>query len=423
MSLARRRLDPVLVLILLGALVVRLYLATHREYIHDEINTAIPLSKTISFEPGNLHLPLRGENHPALPAYVVKIGSTLFGTSPLGYRGMHILLGLLTIVMVFRITREWYGAVPARWAAAFMAFNEYYLNVSSRATAHVPNLLFVTASVYAFSRFLATERVRYLYLSGASLGFAFYCKESTALLLPVFALTLLVSARRRWLLSPHIYLAIATYFLVVSPDIAWNLRANPASATVTYNDHTASQATYATHLRRIGGLGFSPYPAMFYLHSTLRNVSSRLTGTPLKDETSEYWALNVGVGILLLGAMVATTRRAFGHDQLRIFLLVMFWAIFGFFTLIKRGTVTGRLDPVSWIWVEMTLIPAAVLVGARLADMTGRWRRVLWSAAAIALVTACVQMVEFEWPGAATFSSLMQSSAENQPTSSSGRHF
>ena len=227
MSLAGRRIDPVLILILLVALVVRVRLGVTREYIHDEINTAIPLSKTISFEPGHLNLPAARENHPALPAYVVKASSTVFGTSRVGYRGMHILLGLLTIAMVYAMTRQWYGPVPARWAAALMAFNEYYLNVSSRATAHVPNLLFVTAAVYAFSRFLATERPRYLYLAGASVGIAFYCKESTALLLPVFALTLLVSKHRRWLLKPQIYLACAAYVLVISPDIMWNLRANP----------------------------------------------------------------------------------------------------------------------------------------------------------------------------------------------------
>jgi dolichyl-phosphate-mannose--protein O-mannosyl transferase len=112
MSLAGRRIDPVLILILLVALVVRVRLGATREYIHDEINTAIPLSKTISFEPGHLNLPLRGENHPALPAYVVKASSTVFGTSRLGYRAMHILLGLLTIAVVYAMTRQWYGAVP-----------------------------------------------------------------------------------------------------------------------------------------------------------------------------------------------------------------------------------------------------------------------------------------------------------------------
>ncbi len=393
MSLAGRRLDPVLILILLAALGARLYLAISRDYIHDEINTAIPLSKTISFEPGNLHLPLRGENHPALPAYVVKISSILFGTSRLGYRGMHLLLGLLTVIIVYAMTRQWYGAGPARWAAAFMAFNEYYLNVSSRATAHVPNLLFVTGAVYAFSRFLATERPRYLYLAGASIGMAFYAKESTALLLPVFALTLLLSTYRRWLLTPQLYLAIAIYFLVISPDILWNLRANPDTATVTYNNQTVGQATYSAHLRRVGGLGFSLYPSMFYLRSTVRSLYVRVTGNELRDETTEYWSVNPVIGVLLLGGVLITTFRTERRDQLRIFLLVMFWAIFGFFTLIKRGDPPGRLDPVSWIWVEITIVPAIVLTGAQLFDVRGKWRGVVWTVALLALATACAQVV------------------------------
>lgn len=393
MSLAGRRIDLVLVLILLTAFAVRVYLATTREYLHDEINTAIPLSKTISFDPDHLHLPLRGENHPALPAYVVKISSMLFGTSPLGYRGMHLLLGLLTVVMVYGIARQWYGPTAGRWAAAIMAFNEYYLDVSSRATAHVPNLLLVTGAVYAFSRFLATERVRYLYLAGVSIGLAFYCKESTALLLPVFALTLLVSKYRRWLLSPHVYLACVTYALVLSPDILWNLRTNPDTATVNYNNQTVGQATYAAHLRRVGGLGLSPYPSMFYLRRTVKSLYLSLTGTELRDETTEYFSVNTAIGLLLLGAVLITTTRLEDRDQLRVFLLVMFWAIFGFFTLIKRGSPPGRLDPVSWIWVEVTIVPAIVLAGTRLARVTGTWRVLAWTFAGLALMVASAQLL------------------------------
>lgn len=388
--------DRWLLLILLAALVVRVQLAMTREYIHDEENTAIPISKTISFAPGNLHLPLRGENHPALPAYVVKASSTLFGTTHLGYRSMHVLLGLATIVLVYSLTRQWYGPVPARWAAAFLAFNEYYLNVSSRATAHVPNLLLVTGAVYAFSRFLATERVIYLYAAGASAGLAFYCKESTGLLLPVFALTLLISKHRRWLLSPHVYLAVATYVLVITPDIAWNLRTNPDTATVTYNNQTHGQATYAAHLRRVGGLGLSPYPSMFYFRGPVTALYARVTGSELKDETTEYWSVNSGIGALLVGAVVVTTVRGASPDQLRLFLLVMFWGIFTFFTLIKKGDPPGRLDPVSWIWVEVTIIPAIILAAARLGDLTGRWRVLSWTFATLALVTACVRLVVAE---------------------------
>src|SRR5258705_13924212 len=87
---AGRRIDIVFFLILLVALLIRLGLAVTAEYIHDEENTSIPLSKTIAFAPGHVHLPMRGENHGALPAYVVKASSTLFGTSPLGYRLVHV---------------------------------------------------------------------------------------------------------------------------------------------------------------------------------------------------------------------------------------------------------------------------------------------------------------------------------------------
>ena len=397
MSLAGRRLDPVLILILLAALGVRVYLAATRDYIHDEINTAIPLSKTISFDPTSLHLPLRGENHPAMPAYVVKVGSLFFGTSRLGYRAMHLLLGLVTIAMVYGVTRQWYGTVPARWAAGFMAFNEYYLNVSSRATAHVPNLLFVTAAVYAFSRFLASERPRYLYLAGASMGLAFYCKESTALLLPVFAFTLLISKQRRWLLKPQVYLACAIWALVISPDLAWNLRSNAATTKVTYNNQTVGQATYATHLKRIGGLGISLYPSMFYFRGTVRSSYLRLTGSPMRDNTAEYESVNPAIGLLLLGSVVATAIRPRGRDQLRIFLLLMFWGIFGFFTMIKPGDPGGRLDAVSWIWVETTMVAAVVLAGAQLANVSGKWRLPLWSAALVSLVWACMRLLLSEY--------------------------
>ena len=101
---ALRRLDPIFVAILLATLVVRLHLATTEGYIHDEDNTSIPLSQSISFTPGHVNLPLRGENHGALPAYIVKASSLLFGTTPLGYRLGHLILGLVTIVLIFALT-------------------------------------------------------------------------------------------------------------------------------------------------------------------------------------------------------------------------------------------------------------------------------------------------------------------------------
>ena len=158
----RWRVDPVLLAIVLVALALRLQLAATEAYIHDEDGTAIPLSKTISVTPGQFNLPLRGENHGALPAYVVRASSTIFGETRLGYRALHLILGLATVLLLARMARQWHGPQAAHWTAGLFAFNEYYLTISSRVTAHVPHLFLIASALYLFSRFLVTNRAWYV---------------------------------------------------------------------------------------------------------------------------------------------------------------------------------------------------------------------------------------------------------------------
>lgn len=383
-----KRVDAVLLAILFVALVVRLYIASTVPYVHDEENTHIPLSKTISLAPGSVNLPIRGENHGALPAYVVRISSMLFGTTPLANRALHILLGLATVVLIYRVAYDWYGPVAARWAAALMAFNDYFLSVSARATAHVPHLFLVTAAVYAFSRFLALQRAAWLYLAGLSVGLAFYCKEHSALLVPVFFATLLLPRYRHWLRRPHAYLACALFVLVIGPDLLWNLRTDPETARVAYTGQEVGQATYRAHLQRMGGLGFSPYPAMFYGKSAVISLHTLVTGTAPTDNTPEYESVNPALGLVLLGSVLLTVFRRDTRDELRMFLLFMALGIFGFFTFIEPGDPPYRLDPVSWVWVETTLIPAVILAGARLASAAAWWRSAAWGLSVLGLVYA-----------------------------------
>lgn len=378
-------------LVLAVALALRLHLATSTGYIHDEDQTAIPLSKTISFTPGALHLPLRGENHGALPAYVVRASSALFDRSPLGYRGLHIALGLATIVWVTWIARQWFGTTAAVWTAALLAFNEYYLTISARSTAHVPHLLLVTAALWAFARFLATNRAGYLYAAGTATGLAFYVKEHAALLLPVFFLSLMRPAYRHWLRRPAPYVAAGLVALLLLPDLVWNARTNLDVDRVAYADRAVRQANYASHLRRVGGLGLSPYPSMFYGYSAVQATSRATTGAELTNHTPEYQAMNVAVGALLVVGVLWASRTGVLGPGLGPHLLLAFWFVFGFFTLIRRGESVGRLDPVSWIWVESTLVPAVLIAGHALASSRGAIRVVTWSWAALALLWAILE--------------------------------
>jgi 4-amino-4-deoxy-L-arabinose transferase-like glycosyltransferase len=380
------RLDAALLALLLVALLARTDLANIRTYIHDESNNAIPLAQTISFAPGNLNLPLRGQNHGALPAYVVHVSSTLFGTTRLGYRMLHVILGTATILLVALVARQWFGPVAALWTAALLAFNGYFLFVSSRATAHVPYLFFVAVAVAAFSRFLAVQRAAYLYASTCALGLAFYSKEHAVLLLPLLMLALLGPGYRRWLRSPHPYLACVLFLAILAPDFRWNATTDRATARVTYGDRTAGYATYQSHLERIGGIGLSPYPLMFYARSTVKDTYRRATGRELVDETEEYPSMHPALGVLLLVSVALATIGKVGGTPMRGVLLLLFWGVFGFFTLIKKGSPPGRLDPVSWIWVESTLVPSCILAGAWLAALSGRLRVAVWAIAGAVLI-------------------------------------
>jgi 4-amino-4-deoxy-L-arabinose transferase-like glycosyltransferase len=294
---------------------------------------------------------------------------------------------MCTILMVSLLARQWYGTGAANWAAALLAFNEYYLAVSARATAHVPHLFLVAAALFAFGRFLHAERATSLYVAGACLGLAFYCKEHSALVLPLALLVFLHPGHRQWLRSPHLYLSVATFALLITPDLFANLNGRSDSRVVTYGDQAARQATYGDHLKRIGGIGFSPYPSMFYGRSAVTGFHVAITDTELKDETPEYPAMNPGLGALLVGAVLITTFRP-GPESIRRVLLLVFWGVFGFFSLIQKGDPPGRLDPVSWIWVEATIIPAVVLAGARLAGSPTRLRIAAWALGAGALLFA-----------------------------------
>lgn len=381
-SQRRQWCDPLFFLMLLVAVVVRLEMADARPFVHDERNTAIPLAMRISFDAETRYLPIRAVNHPALPAYVVKASSAMFGTTPLAYRALHVGLGAATIVLVYLLARLWFGRGAARWAATLLAFNEYFLDVSSRATAHAPQLFFLALALYAWARFLRSQRPAPAYLAGFAVGMAFYAKEHSALLMPLFLLTLLLPGYRHWLRRPHVYALCLLFFVVVAPDVAWNLT----------RDADGGQVTYGRHLQRIGGIGLSPYPLAFYLRPVVASAHALLTGREFDDNTPEYASMNPALGLLVLAAVMTATWRCRTGEVGRVFLLAVFWGIFGFFTLVRRGSPDG-LDPVSWVWVDVTMIPAVALAGGQLMEMTGRARRLAWTAAAAVVVYAGLLVV------------------------------
>jgi hypothetical protein len=138
-----------------------------------------------------------------------------------------------------------------------------------------------------------------------------------------------------------------------------------------------------------------PFPALFYVWDLVVPLHRAVTGTELRAASPELPSLmmNSALGLLFIGSVLWTIVRPTGRDHLRSFLLLSACGIFVFFSLIKPGDPPFRLAPVNWAWVEITLIPVTILTGALLARLAGRWRYIVWTAAALALLNAVDSVV------------------------------
>ncbi len=72
--------------------------------------------------------------------------------------------------------------------------------------------------------------------------------------------------------------------------------------------------------------------------------------------------MNPLLGLILFGG-VAAAAAGRASAKIRPLLLNFSGAVFGFFPLIRPGHPSMDLDPVVWGWVDMTLLPAALLTG------------------------------------------------------------
>lgn len=370
--------------IVIAGFLLRLNVVLGSTYHWDEEREWIPFTDSISFEPGAVHLPIRTISHPVLPVYLMKLGSVIAGENPLGFRLMSLLAGSLTVLIVALVGLRWGGFWTAFWASSLLAFNEYHIFISSLAIDKPIQIFFVALAVAGFVRFLESENSKALYFAGAMTGLAFLCKETTALLLPGFLIALLLSERhRRWLLRPAPYLAVLTFVVVISPDLI-----------VNFFLADELEYSYADHLGRAAGFGFTRHHFLFFLRGAIAMVYD-WRGEHLSDLAPEYASMNPLIGSLMLGVASWMPVRllsspAARRDGVALYLPIAFWVIFGtfLFTRVSTQGALQHLTYVAWFWSDLTLIPGSLMAGAFLASLHGKWRAVGSVAASAAVLYA-----------------------------------
>ncbi len=179
------------------------------------------------------HLATGYHDHPPVVAYMIRLGTHLAGTNPVGVRIVNALLLGGLVWLVIRLAAQWARVAPHRenaagpwiaglWAgAAFAAAPVIGLN-GLLAQPDTPLLFFWTATIILTLAALERDRLWLWMATGVTLGLGMLSKFQMALLPPSLLAALLCSARgRRALQRPGPYVAVGLGALLCVPFALW----------------------------------------------------------------------------------------------------------------------------------------------------------------------------------------------------------
>ncbi len=248
----------------------------------------------------------------------------IMGNTILALRMAPALIGIITVVMLYVLTKDWFGRRTALIAAFLMAINPWVNTVSRDGfrASMVPLVIILTG--YFAGKAYKTQKLIYFILAGFAFGVGFYTYTAFTMfaLVPISGLIYMLIAKREWL-KTNVSLLLVSVLVVAITLIP---------LVVTVAKHPSDSVA------RAGGTSFlnkdlnNGQPVVTLLQGTAKtllqynyrgdeNNRHNLSGEPL---------LNTFVGIMLiLGLLVAFSRlkRIKYASILAIFFVMMLPAI------------------------------------------------------------------------------------------------
>ncbi len=307
------------------------------------------------------HLDFGYLDHPPMVAWLIALGTHLFGTTEFGVRFFAVVCSLLTTFFACRLTDLLYGRRAAVYAVLLAQVLPFYFLTGFVMTPDPPLTACWAGMLYYLARVIFAHRAGAWLGVGIFLGLGMLSKYTVALLGPATLLILALDPPSRvWFRRAAPYLAVALSVLIFSPVIWWN--------KVHYWASFAFQTTGRTQVHR-----------HFALHELAGTIVAVLTPVGLWLAIS---ALANARGATSAGALPAPEESARRRLFARVYTLVPL-AVFVAFSLAHRV----KLNWTGPLW--LAVIPA---IAARLAvagsNGESRIIRVAWNATVAVCVVA-----------------------------------
>jgi 4-amino-4-deoxy-L-arabinose transferase-like glycosyltransferase len=183
---------------------------------------------------------------PTVPAYGAVIATTIAPTSPVAVRWPSVVIGVIAILLVYRIGLVLFANPVLPLVAAILTMLTPGLYMFSRLGMEgIFPVPFVLTAVVSVLSYLESRRPRYLWAAGLSLGVGFFSSTTAALMMPIYlalmAFSLWLSGQRQVAQYQRLAAGFLVPLLVLVP---W-LLLYPAS----YPDTLGRWAIHAAHIR------------------------------------------------------------------------------------------------------------------------------------------------------------------------------
>ena len=194
------------------------------------------------------HLDIGYLDHPPLVAWLIRLGTAVFGQTAFGIRIGAFSCALIASTFTLRLTRNLYGAAVATSALALAQVLPFFFLSGLLMTPDAALAAAWAACMYYLERALIAGRPAAWWGVGIALGIGMISKYSIGLLVPVtLAFMLWDSQSRRWWRRWEPYGGALLALAIFSPVILWNAQHDWASFVFQTSRRLAEAPRFALH--------------------------------------------------------------------------------------------------------------------------------------------------------------------------------
>jgi dolichol-phosphate mannosyltransferase len=194
------------------------------------------------------HLDFGYLDHPPMVAWLIRLGTDLFGQTEFGVRAGALCCGAVTSLFVYKLARNLFGEASALAALLLTQSLPYFFLSGFLMTPDAPLAAAWAASLYFLERALIGNQSRAWWLAGVSLGIGMISKYSIAILAPVMMAFMVWDPNsRHWLRRKEPYLAALLALALFSPVLVWNAQHEWVSFAFQTSRRVAEAPQFALH--------------------------------------------------------------------------------------------------------------------------------------------------------------------------------